>query len=202
MARRGRRGVNTGDGSDGSSDDRCDGFRKVAALPSSTASGSSDAATSHYDTVAVESVTPGDVLIVLPGETVPVDGELLSGSATLDLSNINGEPVPRGVFAGARVSRRGERLDHADHACHRSRPRLAIPAHPRARRGRAEFPPGGGEDRRCAGSAVHGARTGDRGRGMVGVRCADALRSGAGAGDSLPVADRRPRRVCGGNRAD
>ena len=96
-------GVNTGDGSDGSSDDRCDGFRKVAALPSSAASGSSDAATSHYDTVAVESVTPGDVLIVLPGETVPVDGELLSGSATLDLSNINGEPVPRGVFAGARV---------------------------------------------------------------------------------------------------
>lgn len=96
-------GVNTGDGSDGSSDDRGDGFRKVAALPSSAASGSSDAATSHYDTVAVESVTPGDVLIVLPGETVPVDGELLSGSATLDLSNINGEPVPRGVFAGARV---------------------------------------------------------------------------------------------------
>lgn len=96
-------GVNTGDGSDGSSDDRGDGFRKVAALPSSAASGSSDAATSHYDTVAVESVTPGDVLIVLPGETVPVDGELLSGSATLDLSNINGEPVPREVFAGARV---------------------------------------------------------------------------------------------------
>ena len=133
-------GVNTGDGS---SDDRCDGFRKVAALPSSTASGSSDAATSHYDTVAVESVTPGDVLIVLPGETVPVDGELLSGSATLDLSNINGEPVPRGVLRRPRHVRRGERLDHADHACHRSRQRLAIPAHPRARRGRAGFPPGG-----------------------------------------------------------
>ena len=34
---------------------------------------------------------------------MPVDGELLSGTATLDLSNINGEPVPREVFAGARV---------------------------------------------------------------------------------------------------
>ena len=51
----------------------------------------------------VEQVRLGDVLMVLPGETVPVDGELLSGSATLDLSNINGEPVPREVFAGARV---------------------------------------------------------------------------------------------------
>ena len=33
----------------------------------------------------------------------PVDGELLSGTATLDLSNINGEPVPREVFARRRV---------------------------------------------------------------------------------------------------
>ena len=43
------------------------------------------------------------MILVLPGETVPVDGELLSGVATLDLSNINGEPVPREVYAGARV---------------------------------------------------------------------------------------------------
>ena len=57
----------------------------------------------HWNTVPVDRVRPGDVLQVLPGETVPVDGELLSGSATLDLSNINGEPVPREVFAGARV---------------------------------------------------------------------------------------------------
>ena len=39
------------------------------------------------------------MILVLPGETVPVDGELLSGVATLDLSNINGEPVPREVYA-------------------------------------------------------------------------------------------------------
>ena len=58
---------------------------------------------SHFETVPVDKVRMGDVLVVLPGETVPVDGELLSDSATLDLSNINGEPVPREVFAGARV---------------------------------------------------------------------------------------------------
>lgn len=57
----------------------------------------------HFRTVPVDDVALGDVIIVLPGETVPVDGELLSGSATLDLSNINGEPVPREIFAGARV---------------------------------------------------------------------------------------------------
>ncbi|MBW3088546.1 HAD-IC family P-type ATPase [Bifidobacterium sp. 82T24] len=58
---------------------------------------------SHLRTVPIDQVRRGDVLQVLPGETVPVDGELLSGSATLDLSNINGEPMPREVFAGARV---------------------------------------------------------------------------------------------------
>lgn len=58
---------------------------------------------SHLRTVQVEEVGLGDVLAVLPGETIPVDGKLLSGSATLDLSNINGEPVPREVYAGALV---------------------------------------------------------------------------------------------------
>lgn len=62
-----------------------------------------DAAGEHFETVPVDQVKLGDVILVLPGETVPVDGELLSGVATLDLSNINGEPVPREVYAGARV---------------------------------------------------------------------------------------------------
>ncbi|MCI1649032.1 HAD-IC family P-type ATPase [Bifidobacterium tibiigranuli] len=60
-------------------------------------------ASSHFHTLPVEEVRLGDVLVVLPGETVPVDGELLSASATLDLSTINGEPVPREMYAGARV---------------------------------------------------------------------------------------------------
>ena len=68
-----------------------------------TGDAGADIAHAPYRTVPVDQVRLGDVLSVLPGETVPVDGELLSGSATLDLSNINGEPVPREVFAGARV---------------------------------------------------------------------------------------------------
>ena len=76
--------------------DSSDGFRRVGLA-------SAAAAAHRFDTVPVEQVQLGDVLMVLPGETVPVDGELLSGTAMLDLSNINGEPVPREVFAGARV---------------------------------------------------------------------------------------------------
>ncbi|MBW3089875.1 heavy metal translocating P-type ATPase [Bifidobacterium sp. 82T25] len=66
-------------------------------------SAAASSAAQRFTTVPVSEVQPGDVLMVLPGETVPVDGELLSGTATLDLSAINGEPVPREVFAGARV---------------------------------------------------------------------------------------------------
>ena len=96
------------------------GFRKVAGAGDSGVGGSAayvsvsgesdkpgtkpyDAAGEHFETVPVDQVKLGDVILVLPGETVPVDGELLSGVATLNLSNINGEPVPREVYAGARV---------------------------------------------------------------------------------------------------
>lgn len=80
----------------GDAGDASEGFRRVGQFATASAA-------HRFDTVPVEQVRLGDVLMVLPGETVPVDGKLLSGSATLDLSNINGEPVPREVFAGARV---------------------------------------------------------------------------------------------------
>lgn len=57
----------------------------------------------RYKTVPVEDLKIGNVIVVLPGETVPVDGELLSGSAVIDTSAINGESLPREVFAGAQV---------------------------------------------------------------------------------------------------
>ncbi len=39
-------------------------------------------------------VKVGDILLVKPGERVPVDGELIEGSSYIDESMISGEPVP------------------------------------------------------------------------------------------------------------
>lgn len=52
---------------------------------------------------SVDEVQVGDLLVVRPGETVPVDGMLIDGEATLDMSQVNGEPVPRTVYSGQKV---------------------------------------------------------------------------------------------------
>lgn len=44
--------------------------------------------------ISVEEVVPGDEIIVRPGEKIPVDGEVVSGSSYVDESMISGEPVP------------------------------------------------------------------------------------------------------------
>ena len=54
-------------------------------------------------TVALESVSPGDLVVVRPGERIPVDGEIVSGTATIDQSAITGEPIPVDVSEGDHV---------------------------------------------------------------------------------------------------
>ena len=56
--------------------------------------------------IPIEQVRMGDVLRVLPGEAVPVDGEIISGDTSVDQSIITGESLPvdktigDGVFCG------------------------------------------------------------------------------------------------------
>lgn len=45
--------------------------------------------------VAPENVKVGDIIIVKPGEKIPLDGVIEKGSSTLDTSSMTGESVPR-----------------------------------------------------------------------------------------------------------
>jgi Cu+-exporting ATPase len=54
--------------------------------------------------VALEAVLPGDMILVRPGEKVPVDGEVTDGSSYIDESMITGEAMPVARKAGDRVT--------------------------------------------------------------------------------------------------
>lgn len=53
--------------------------------------------------VAAEALMPGDEFIVLPGESLPTDGVIVSGESSLDESSITGESVPVDKFVGDQV---------------------------------------------------------------------------------------------------
>ena len=54
--------------------------------------------------IPVEEVQAGDIFIVKPGESVPVDGEILEGETAVDESALTGESVPVDKKPGDRVS--------------------------------------------------------------------------------------------------
>ena len=53
--------------------------------------------------VPVEAVLPGDLLLVKPGELVPVDGTVVRGSSTIDQSAVTGEPLPVRAMVGSNL---------------------------------------------------------------------------------------------------
>lgn len=53
--------------------------------------------------VPVESLAPGDRVRVRPGERVPADGRLETGTSALDVKLVTGEPLPRDVGPGDEV---------------------------------------------------------------------------------------------------
>ncbi len=54
--------------------------------------------------VPVEQVQVGDLLLVRPGEKIPVDGEIIDGRAAVDESMLTGESVPVEKTVGDRVA--------------------------------------------------------------------------------------------------
>lgn len=53
--------------------------------------------------VPPETVKVGDLILVKPGEKVPLDGEILAGTSQVDTSALTGESVPRTVKPGDRI---------------------------------------------------------------------------------------------------
>ena len=51
----------------------------------------------HVVTVAPETVVPGEIVIIQPGEKVPMDGIVLEGRSNLDTVALTGESVPRSI---------------------------------------------------------------------------------------------------------
>jgi len=50
--------------------------------------------------ILIDEVTPGDIVIVRPGERIPVDGEIVEGFSTVDESMLTGESLPLDKAAG------------------------------------------------------------------------------------------------------
>ncbi len=66
-------------------------IRKLIGLQARTARVVRD---SSEDDIPIEEVRIGDIVIVRPGEKVPVDGQIVEGTSTLDESMVTGESLP------------------------------------------------------------------------------------------------------------
>lgn len=53
--------------------------------------------------VKVQDLRPGHVVVIRPGDRIPVDGEIVSGHAAIDESSITGESMPVEKVFGSRV---------------------------------------------------------------------------------------------------
>ncbi len=56
-----------------------------------------------FTQVAPDAVPAGSIIIVKPGEKIPLDGAVISGTSSLDTAALTGESLPREVGTGAQV---------------------------------------------------------------------------------------------------
>lgn len=57
----------------------------------------------HSHVIPAKEAKVGDVLLVRPGDRIPLDGRIIDGVSRIDTSPVTGEPVPVGVKAGDEV---------------------------------------------------------------------------------------------------
>ncbi len=55
----------------------------------------------EYKKVSPEDVNIGDIIIVKPGEKIPLDGEVIEGTSMVDTSALTGESLPRELESGS-----------------------------------------------------------------------------------------------------
>ncbi len=75
-------------------------IRKLAGLQAKTARVERDGVTRD---VALSEVKLGDIVVVRPGERIPVDGRVIDGASAVDEAMISGEPIPVEKGPGATV---------------------------------------------------------------------------------------------------
>jgi len=56
-----------------------------------------------YEKVGPSNVKTGDLIVIRPGERVPLDGIVIEGSSSLDTSALTGESLPREIGAGSEI---------------------------------------------------------------------------------------------------
>ncbi|WP_313582500.1 heavy metal translocating P-type ATPase [Lacrimispora sp.] len=62
-----------------------------------------DASGSREEIILLEQILSGDILRILPGETIPVDGEIREGNTSIDQSVMTGESLPVDKSVGDQV---------------------------------------------------------------------------------------------------
>jgi heavy metal translocating P-type ATPase len=67
----------------------------------------------HLAEVAIDTIRPGDRLLIRQGDIVPVDGRIFAGKALLDLAALTGESVPVRSLEGQEVQSGARSLDTA-----------------------------------------------------------------------------------------
>jgi Cu+-exporting ATPase len=76
-------------------------LRELAALQPTSATVVVDG---REQEVAIDRLHAGDLVLVRPGERIPVDGEVIDGSTTVDEAMLTGEPMPVAKRAGDAVT--------------------------------------------------------------------------------------------------